>query len=218
MSFFSAGKTFYSVHCLSFPKRKRLFCAFVAGVSTSQFELSQNVNLIFHNPSIEIYCPFIVILLQFVLLQFIVFCYFCDTSLITACAIFCHLKFHVVCTCAIFESSETPFASWQIGKWSRDKTVTLIDLHIVLTYDCWQCFLVFNIWVSHALEKTINFITQPLSFVFHFTQPFISTHSKCCLPNPFLFAFGAFCLPNHFLSIFKCQNSVLKCQNSVFKY
>jgi hypothetical protein len=30
--------------------------------------------------------------------------------------------------------------------------VTLTDLHIVLTYGCWHCFLVFNIWVSHALE------------------------------------------------------------------
>ena len=27
---------------------------------------------------------------------------FCDTSLITVCAIFCSLKFHVVCTCAFF--------------------------------------------------------------------------------------------------------------------
>jgi hypothetical protein len=32
------------------------------------------------------------------------------------------------------------------------KIVTLIDSHIVLPYDCWHCFLVFNIWVSHALE------------------------------------------------------------------
>jgi hypothetical protein len=49
------------------------------------------------------------------------------------------------------------------------KIVTLIDLHIVLTYDCWHCFLVFNIWVTHALEMiTIIFITQPLScFAFH---------------------------------------------------
>jgi hypothetical protein len=35
------------------------------------------------------------------------------------------------------------------------KTVTLIDLHIVLTYDCWHC--VFKIWVSHSLEITIHF-------------------------------------------------------------
>jgi hypothetical protein len=28
--------------------------------------------------------------------------HFCDTSLITACAIFCSLKFHVVCTCTFF--------------------------------------------------------------------------------------------------------------------
>jgi hypothetical protein len=28
--------------------------------------------------------------------------HFCDMSLITACAIFCSLKFHVVCTCTFF--------------------------------------------------------------------------------------------------------------------
>jgi hypothetical protein len=41
--------------------------------------------------------------------------------------------------------------------WLDYKIVTPIDLHIVLKYDCWHCFLVFNIWVSHALEMTINF-------------------------------------------------------------
>jgi hypothetical protein len=67
-------------------------------------------------------------------------------------------------------SLETPFAYWQIEKMIKIVTLIdwLIDLHIVLTYVCWHCFLVFNIWVSHALEMTIFFITQPLScFVFH---------------------------------------------------
>jgi hypothetical protein len=59
------------------------------------------------------------------------------------------------------------------------KIVTLIDLHIVLTYDCWHCFLVFNIWVSHALEMTI--ISWVVLFFIYptfysrktlFTQPF----------------------------------------------
>jgi hypothetical protein len=31
--------------------------------------------------------------------------HFCDTSLITACAIFCSLKFHVVCTCTFFRDT-----------------------------------------------------------------------------------------------------------------
>jgi hypothetical protein len=35
--------------------------------------------------------------------------------LITACAIFCRPKFH---SCHVL-SFETPFASWEIGKWSR---------------------------------------------------------------------------------------------------
>jgi hypothetical protein len=66
------------------------------------------------------------------------------------------------------------------------KIVTLIDVHIVLTYDCWHCFLVFNIWVSRALEMTIHFYYPTLElFCFSFTQPF--THSRLCLPNPFLF-------------------------------
>jgi hypothetical protein len=44
--------------------------------------------------------------------------------------------------------------------------------------------LVFNIWVSHALEMTIHFY-YPNLVLFLFTQPF--THSKSCLPNHFLF-------------------------------
>jgi hypothetical protein len=71
------------------------------------------------------------------------------------------------------------------------KIVTLIDLHIVLTYDCWHCFLVFNIWVSHALEMTIYiFITQPLScFVFHLpnlllTQNFVYPTLFSSVPPP----------------------------------
>jgi hypothetical protein len=61
------------------------------------------------------------------------------------------------------------------------KIVTLIDSHIVLTYECWHCFLVFNIWVSHALEMTIHFYYPTLVlFCFSFTQPF--THSKFTQP------------------------------------
>jgi hypothetical protein len=31
--------------------------------------------------------------------------HFCDMSLIIACAIFCSLKFHVVCTCTFFRDT-----------------------------------------------------------------------------------------------------------------
>jgi hypothetical protein len=90
---------------------------------------------------------------------------------------FCNLKFHVVCTCTFFGGT--------ICLLTNRKTIkmTPIDLHIVLTYDC---FLVFNISVSHALEMTLNFYYPTLElFCLSFTQPF--THSKFCLPNPFLF-------------------------------
>jgi hypothetical protein len=107
--------------------------------------------------------------------------HFCDTSFITACAIFCSLKFHNVCTCSFFGDTICLLTNRKMVK-----IVTLIDSHIVLTYDCWHCFLVFNIWVSHALEMTINFYYPTLElFCFSFTQPF--THSKFCLPKPFLF-------------------------------
>jgi hypothetical protein len=67
------------------------------------------------------------------------------------------------------------------------KIVTVIDLHIILTYDCWHCFLIFNIRVIHALEMTVNFYYPTLElFCFSFTQPF--THSKFCLTNPFPFS------------------------------
>jgi hypothetical protein len=107
--------------------------------------------------------------------------HFCDMSLITAYAIFCSLKFHVVCTCTFFGDTVCLLTNREMIK-----IVTLIDLNIVLTYDCWHCFLVFNIWVRHALEMTINFYYPTLElFCCSFTQPF--THSKFCLPNPFLF-------------------------------
>jgi hypothetical protein len=107
--------------------------------------------------------------------------HFCHTSLITACAIFYSLKFHVVCTCTFFGDTICLLTNQKMIE-----IVTLIDSHIVLTYDCWNCFLVFNIWASHALEMTIIFHYPTLElFCFSFTQPF--THSKFCLPNPFLF-------------------------------
>jgi hypothetical protein len=111
--------------------------------------------------------------------------HFCDMSLTTACAIFCSLKFHVVCTCTFFGDTICLLTNRKMIK-----IVTLIDLNIVLTYDCWvltYCFLVFNIWVSHAFEMTINFYYPTLElFCFSFTHPF--THSKFCLRNPFLFS------------------------------
>jgi hypothetical protein len=79
-------------------------------------------------------------------------------SLITACAIFCSLKFHIVCTCNFFGHNICLLTNRKMIK-----IVTLIDLHIVLTYDCWHCFLVFNIWASHALEMTINFYYPTLT-------------------------------------------------------
>jgi hypothetical protein len=65
---------------------------------------------------------------------------------------FCSLKFHVVCTCTFFRDTICLLTNRKMIK-----IVTLIDLPIVLTCNCWHCFLVFNIWVSHGLEMTIHF-------------------------------------------------------------
>jgi hypothetical protein len=62
--------------------------------------------------------------------------HFCDMSFITACVIFCSLKFHVVCTCTFFGDTICLLTNQKMIN-----IVTLIDLHIVLTYDCWRCFL-----------------------------------------------------------------------------
>jgi hypothetical protein len=43
--------------------------------------------------------------------------------------------------------------------------------HIVVIYDCWHCFLVFDIWVSHALEMTIHFYLPNPSVVLFFIYP-----------------------------------------------
>jgi hypothetical protein len=109
----------------------------------------------------------------------------CTYSTLTACEIFCNLKFHIVCTSTFFGDTICLLTNREMIK-----IVTLIDLHIVLRcwhcWHCWHCFLVFNIWVSHALEMTIHFYHPTIElFCFSFTQPF--THSNCCLPNPFLF-------------------------------
>jgi hypothetical protein len=60
--------------------------------------------------------------------------HFYETSLIllTACAIFCSLKFHVVCTCTFFGDTICLLINRKMVK-------IVIDLHVVLTYDCW-CF------------------------------------------------------------------------------
>jgi hypothetical protein len=57
--------------------------------------------------------------------------YFCDMSVITACAIFNSANFHVVCTCTFFGETICLLTNLKLIK-----IATLIDLHIVLTYDC----------------------------------------------------------------------------------
>jgi hypothetical protein len=70
---------------------------------------------------------------------------------------------------------------------SPSKSVSSIWASLVLTYDCWHCFLVSNISVSHALEMII---TQPLScFVFHLpnlllTQNFVYPTLFSSVPPP----------------------------------
>jgi hypothetical protein len=44
------------------------------------------------------------------------FYHFCDMSLITACAIFCSLKFHVVCTCTFFGDTIYPLKNRKMIK------------------------------------------------------------------------------------------------------
>jgi hypothetical protein len=97
-----------------------------------------------------------------------------------ACAIFCSLKFHVV--------SMHMYFLWRhhLPPDKMIKIVTLIDLYIILTYDCWHCFIVFNIWVSHALEMAI-FFYHPTLELFGFHLPNLLLTQNFCLPNSFLF-------------------------------
>jgi hypothetical protein len=108
-------------------------------------------------------------------------------SLITACAIFCSLMLHVVCTCTFFGDTICLLTYRK-----TIKIVTLrIDLQIVLTYDCWHCFLVLNIWVSCFGNDNNFLLPNPwvvLFFIYPtfysltilFTQPF----SLRCHPSP----------------------------------
>jgi hypothetical protein len=142
-------------------------------------------------------------------------------SLIAACAIFCCLKFRVVCTCTFFGDT----ICLQTNR-KMIKIVTLIDLHIVLkwllillfsldticlltnpkmikisdsfTYciDIWLLtllILLFNTWElrSHAFEMTTHFY-DPTFELFCYSLTQPFTHSKYCLPNPFLFGVTPF--------------------------
>jgi hypothetical protein len=111
--------------------------------------------------------------------------HFCDMSFIDnyTCVIFCSLKFHVVCTCTFYGDIICLLTNRKMIK-----IVTLIDSHIVLTYDCWHwhCFIVFNISVSHGSEMTIILLPNPWVVLFSFTKHFTHDHSLC-LPNPCLF-------------------------------
>jgi hypothetical protein len=108
--------------------------------------------------------------------------HFCDKSLITA--IYSSLKSRVVCTC-------TPFGDGICLLTNREmiKIATLIDLYIVSTYDCWYCFLVFNIWVSHALEMTNYYYPTLELFCFRLpnlllTQNFVYPTLFSSVPSP----------------------------------
>jgi hypothetical protein len=67
------------------------------------------------------------------------------------------------------------------------KIVTLIDW---LTYciDIWlstHCFLLFNIWVSHALKMTLNFYYHATLQLFRFSFNLSFIYSKCVYPTLF---------------------------------
>ena len=65
--------------------------------------------------------------------------HFCDMSLITACAIFCSLKFHVVCTCTFFGDT--------ICLLTNRKMIKIATLTDWLTYciDIYLLTLLFNL-------------------------------------------------------------------------
>jgi hypothetical protein len=89
--------------------------------------------------------------------------HFCDTSLITDCKFFC-LKFHVVCTCTFFGDTICLPTNRKMTK-----IVTLIDSHIVLTYD----------W----LLLTLLFSLQ------YFSEPCFGKGNTFLLPNPWVVLF-----------------------------
>jgi hypothetical protein len=92
--------------------------------------------------------------------------HFCDMILITACEIFCSLKFHVVCTCTFFGDT--------ICLTTNRKMIKIVTLNLWLIH-----ILYWHMTVDIAFQSPIFewvmlwkwqyiFITQPLScFVFH---------------------------------------------------
>ena len=105
-------------------------------------------------------------------------------SLITVCAIFCTLKFHVV-----FSFSVVSF-SFMLTNRKMIKIVTRIDLHIacILTYDCWLSAFQSSIfeWVMFGDDNKFLIPNLWLCVVLFSIYPnFYSL--KILLPNPFLF-------------------------------
>jgi hypothetical protein len=99
-------------------------------------------------------------------------------SLITACAISCSLKFHVVCTCTFFGDTICLLTNRKMIK-----IVSLIDLHIVLTCIYMTLTLLFSLqYLSESCFRNDNdfFITQPSSFFFIY-QTFYS-HKNIIFP------------------------------------
>jgi hypothetical protein len=67
--------------------------------------------------------------------------------------------------CTLVVQLEKELFKFYCKRWNR------IIFNIVSTYDCWHCFLVFDIWASQSSEMTINFYNPTLElFCFSFTK------------------------------------------------
>ena len=109
---------------------------------------------------------------------------FCDMSLITTCALFCSLKFHVVCTCTFFGDAICLLSPDKSENDSNSDCFTI--LRSVLTYDCWQCFLVSIFeWDCESTFGTDNFLLPNLWVVLCFHLPNLLLTQNLVYPTLF---------------------------------
>jgi hypothetical protein len=111
--------------------------------------------------------------------------HFCDMSLITACAIFCSLMFHVVCTCIFFGDTVCLVTNRKMIKTVTDWFTYCIDIWLLillysLQYLSESCFGNDSTFLFPNFEWFCFSFPTFYSLKILFTQPF----SLRCRPPP----------------------------------
>jgi hypothetical protein len=105
--------------------------------------------------------------------------HFCDMSLITACGIFCNLKFHVLCTCTFFGDSICLLTNRKMLKIAGESD------WFIYCIDMWLLTLLFSLqYLSESCFGNDKFLLPNPWVVLFFNFPTFSSH-KSLFTQPF---------------------------------